>query len=247
MSPDKLVPFRWPSVWRDPALLALLDGGPINCLLLGPATGTSPIAEPARRAGLTVFESDSASGQNVLTDLVWPRMRLSPKGRPDDTEAGPTGAPWIDSNSWVARLASVRTPGKPVWLSFDPDPKEPAPEEAGYTVAIADSAATGARWIVSLDDGLVKALPAGNEAALKQWRGILAALSFFEKRRDWRAWEPWGPLGVLSSFAGKDAYLGHEVLNLAATRCRLEGPPRRVCPGRRPAHRPARRGLALSR
>ena len=231
MSPDRLVPFRWPSAWQDPALLSLVAGGPINCLLLDSAVGASRIADAARGAGLTVLEWnslpaaplakikwDSPAGPNVITDLAWPRMKMSPKGKPDDAEAGPTGAPWIDSNSWVARLAAVRAPGKPVWLSFEPEPKESAPEEAGYTIAIADSAATGARWIVSLDDSLVKGLPAGNADALKQWRGMMAALSFFEKHRDWRAWDPWGPLGVLSSFAGKDEYLGQEVLNLGARR-----------------------------
>lgn len=231
MSAGALVPFRWPSAWNNPALLDLVARSPINCLLLDASGGTNPIADAARNAGLTLLDWgslraaplaeikwDSPVPQCVITDLVWPRMKMSPRGQRDDSQTGPTGAPWIDSNSWVARLAAVRAPGKPVWLSFEPSPKDPAPEEAGYTIAIADSAAPGARWIVSLDESLVKGLPAGDAEALKQWRAILAALSFFEQHRDWSAWEPWGPIGILSTFAGKDEYLGQEVLNLAARR-----------------------------
>jgi hypothetical protein len=112
----------------------------------------------------------------------------------------------------------VRSPGKPVWLSFDPPRNEPPQEESAYKVAIADSAVSGARWIVSLDEGLAAGLAAGNAEAAKKWRGITATLAFFEKHRQWAAWEPWGPLGVLSSFAGEDEFMGQEVLNLAARR-----------------------------
>lgn len=80
--------------------------------------------------------------------------------------------------------------------------------------------AAGARWIVTLDDTLVQGLPAGNAEALKKWRAILAAVSLFEKRREWSAGEPCGPVGVLSSFPGKDEFLGQEMLNLAARRAR---------------------------
>jgi hypothetical protein len=229
MPTDTLAPFRWPSAWKDPSMVGLLAGGPVNCVLVDSAAGA--IAEAARAAGLTVMEWsalhaaplekigwDSPDARVVITDLFWPRMKMSQRGQPDDAEAGPTGAPWIDSNSWVARLAAVRAPAKPVWLSFEPDPKEGAPGLAGYITAIADSAAAGAQWIVKLDESLAQGLAAGKAEAVQQWRGIAAALGFFEKHKEWRGWEPWGALGVLSSFAGKDAYLGQEVLNLASRR-----------------------------
>jgi hypothetical protein len=72
--------------------------------------------------------------------------------------------------------------------------------------------------MISLDEGLRKGLPAGNPDALKTWRGIVAALNFFEKHREWTAWEPWGSIGILGTFAGKNEFLGQEVLNLAARR-----------------------------
>lgn len=231
MSSDNLVPFRWPAAWTDPALCRLFAGSPINCLLLDRVSAAGPVAAAARAAGLTVLEWgalpaaplaevmwDSPAPQTVITGLAWPRIKLSSTGRPNNVDAGPTGAPWIDSNTWVARLAAVRAPRKPVWLGFESGKDDPVPGEAAYHIAIADSAATGARWIVSLDDGLRTGLPAGDADALKTWRGILAALTFFEKHRDWAAWEPWGSIGILSTFAGKDEFLGQEVLNLASRR-----------------------------
>jgi hypothetical protein len=118
----------------------------------------------------------------------------------------------------VARLARVRAPHRPVWLGFEAGKDDPVPTESDYIIAIGDSAAAGARWIVSLDDGLRRGLPAGNADALKVWRSVLATLSFFEKHREWASWEPSGPVGILSSFAGKHEFMGHEVLNLAARR-----------------------------
>jgi hypothetical protein len=99
MASDALVPFRWPKAWANSSFLGLLAGSPINCLLLESAGSGNPVAEGARRAGLEVFEGAPPAGQTVVSNLAWPRMKLSPRGRRDDAEAGPTGAPWIDSNS----------------------------------------------------------------------------------------------------------------------------------------------------
>jgi hypothetical protein len=160
---------------------------------------------------------NSSSPQTVIVGLPWPRIKLS-RGSSNELEAGPTGAPWIDSNAWVARLAAVRAPGKPIWLGFETAKDDPVPGADSYSIAIADSAAAGARWMVSLDESLRKGLPAGNADAEKIWRSVLAALTFFERRRDWAAWEPWGSVGILSTFDGHNEFLAQEVLNLAARR-----------------------------
>ena len=219
---DHLVPFRWPSAWTDPALLSLFSKSPINCLIFEDLAAAKTIADAARAAGLTAVEWnslgsaplaevkwDSPAPQTVITGLDWPRMKLS--GKRDSAVAGPTGAPWIDSNTWVARLAAVRAPRRPVWLGFELAKGDPAPGPAAYPIAIADSAATGARWMVSLDDGLCKGLPAGNAEAQKIWRTILAALAFFEKHRDWTVWEPWDP----SAFSP----VLPETMNFSARKC----------------------------
>ena len=231
MSPQApLVPFRWPSAWTDPALLRLLAASPINCLVFESLAAARPVADAARAAGLAVLEwsalspaplSDiqwnSTAPQIAITELAWPRIKLSARTR-GAADAGPTGAPWIDSNTWVARLAAARAPRRSVWLAFQTAKDDPVPRESDYIVAIADSAACGARWMVALDDGLRQGLPASNADALKTWRGILAALAFFENHREWNAWEPSGSAGILSSFSGKDEFLSQELLNLAARR-----------------------------
>jgi hypothetical protein len=214
LAADALVPFRWPASWTDPGMVARFEAGPINCLVLERPTG--PIAEAAQKSGLAVHEQ-TAPGVVTLSGLVWPRIKpLSSAGR-DQVEAGPTGAPWIDSNGWVARLAAMRAPGKPVWLDFA-SPPDLAPGAAAYRLAIADAAAAGARWMINLDNPLSRALAAGDPAAAKNWRGILAAAAFFEKHRSWRQYRADGPLGVVSTFAGENEFFGTELLNLAARR-----------------------------
>jgi hypothetical protein len=222
-----LVPFRWPTAWSDPKLVSLLEGGPINCVVVSSApTG---VLEAAKKAGLTALEWDSlgaaplakvnwtaAAPRVTITDLVWPRVKAAASR--DQADSGPTGAPWIDSNSWVARLAAARAPSKQIWMAFAPPKEEPSPSEDAYRVAVADVAAAGARWLLTLDEKLGQSLASGNAEAVKTWRGIVGAVDFFEKRSAWRGYVHQGPLAVISTFAGNNEFLGTELLNLAARR-----------------------------
>ena len=229
-SSDQLVPFHWPAGWTDSTRLSLFDGSPINCLLFDDLARARPVVETARAKGFTVLEWsalgaapmaqvnwNSPAQQTVITGLEWPRIRLSAK-KSSDAESGPTGAPWIDSNTWVSRLAAVRAPHRPVWLAFERPANSTSTGDAPYLIAIADSAATGARWIVSLDEAFRTGLESGNDDARKTWQRMLATLAFFEKHRDWAAWEPHGSIGILSNFSGDNEFMGQEVLNLAARR-----------------------------
>lgn len=221
----KLVPFRWPATWSDPKLVSLFEGGPVNCLVSNGAP--AGVVEAARKAGLTVLEWSSlgatplakvnwnaAAERLTIADLVWPRAK--PVVRGDRAVSGPTGGPWIDSNGWVARLAADRAPGKRIWLAFDPPKDEQPPNEAAYKAAVADAAAVGAWWILSLDEKLGQALAAGNAEAAKTWRGILGTVAFFETHSAWRGYVHQGPLAVISTFAGDDEFMSTELLNLAA-------------------------------
>ena len=229
---DNLSPFRWPSVWKDPTLLRLLEGSAINCLLIDEsADSNGAVAEAARKAGLLVRQLSSLGVAPLaevnwrspapvvaLSGLVWPGIKVAPRDGNVQAAAGPTGAPWIDSNCWVVRLARVRAPGKSIWLDFAPPADVAAPNAAALSVAVADSAAAGARWIVSLGEKMSRGLAGGNTDAVNAWRGMLTTLRFFEKHREWGTYEPWGSLGVLSTFAGDGDFMGKEVLNLAARR-----------------------------
>jgi hypothetical protein len=224
-----LVPFFWPEAWKDPRHLALLEGSPINCLLFrAPAEG---IEDAARKAGFTVIRADSLNAATVagtkwgtsssiiaINGMLWPRAGAASSGGSNQLQAGPTGLPWIDSNSWAARLATARAPSKQIWLFYEPPKDEAAPGDIAYRIAIADAAAAGVRWPVSLHEATSSALAAGDAGSLKIWRVILDTLSFFEKRKEWRSYLCQGPLGVVSSFAGDNELLSTEFLNLSARR-----------------------------
>jgi hypothetical protein len=224
-----LVPFRWPSGWTSPELFALVKSGPVNCLVCDTAAAGQPVAEAARRAGLAVRDFDSLAAAPLarlnwatpapimtIAEAVWPRVKPGGDSRAAEM-AGPTGAPWIDSNSWMARLAAARAPGSRIWLDFAP-PQDVVLDQAAYRLAIADAEAAGARWIVTLDSRLASGLAAGNGEARKIWGGLLSTLAFFEEHRAWKAYRHAGPLGIVSTFAGDNEFLGTEVLNLAARR-----------------------------
>jgi hypothetical protein len=187
--------------------------------------------DAAQKAGLTVLDWSSLGAAPLakinwnttapritITDLVWPRVKPIASGSRDQVQSGPTGAPWIDSNAWVARLAVSRAPAKQIWLAFEPPKGEQPPVEAAYRAAIADAAAANARWVVNLDEQLSQALASENADAMKTWRSILATLALFEKQSAWRAYVHQGPLAIISTFAGDNEFMGAELLNLAARR-----------------------------
>ena len=202
-----LVPFRWPAAWTDASLLRLFASTPVNCLLFDSLDRARNVVTAAKAAGMTTIEWsalgaaplgevkwDPAAPYVAITGLVWPQIKRAARGA--DADAGPTGAPWVDSNTWVARLAAVRAPHRAVWLGFERPADDPSPAAAAYTIAIADAVAAGARWMVTLDGELQKGLAAANESALKTWRGIGQTLAFFEKHQAWGAWERWGAVGI---------------------------------------------------
>jgi hypothetical protein len=229
ISADRLIPFRWPAGWTDPKLITLLQGGPVNCVLFDGAP-PQPLADAVRKAGLVVREWSTLAAAPLgdikwnsiapilaITEVAWPRIKPQARGGGAQAVSGPTGSPWIDSTSWVARLAVSRAPGKQIWLGFTP-PQDAPPSESAYQIAIADCAATTARWMISLHPSISDGLAAGNADALKTWRSMMDTLSFFEKRRAWRSYAHDGPLGIVSTFSGTNEFLGTEVLNLAARR-----------------------------
>jgi hypothetical protein len=148
-----------------------------------------------------------------VSGLVWPGIRdETPRGA--DASTGPTGPPWIDSNTWYVRLAGALIAPKALWLALEPPPRGQAIDAASYLRAIADASIYGARWVVSLDPFLRTGLSDGRPAAREAWAEIARGIAFFEARRDWTSLPPVGQLGVVSAFAGPDEFLSFEVLNL---------------------------------
>jgi hypothetical protein len=205
---------RWPVAWRSPSAIALLKGTPINCLLVDRDVGLGPVIEEAKRAGLEVAETPAPPAGVDLIAGEWPGVALSRGG--DGVSAGPTGAPWVDSNSWKIRLEAARRPGADIWV--DAPPKGTGVRPSSYRMAMADAAAHGGRWVISLDAQLAAQLAAGlvdgQADALKTWQEIAGTAAFFAKRRPWAEYLPEAVVGVISGFAGEDEFMGQELLNL---------------------------------
>ncbi len=199
---------RWPDSWKDPAMLDLLKGTAVDSLLIGPGDELGPVRVRAQNDG---YQLAAPSGVTVIKG-EWPGVKMA-RGR--DAGAGPTGVPWVNSNGWAIRLAMALQPQTTVWVD--------APPEAGnfivpdsYLIAIADSAAYGGRWIVSLDAALAASLAAGKADADKPWKRILQTAEFFAARKPWSAYTTVANIGVVSDFSGANEFFSHELLNLLA-------------------------------
>ena len=133
--------------------LSWLEGTSINYLLMDGA-GLEGIRSRAKELGI------AAGGPPAGVAIVkgeWPGVQM-PGG--SGQGAGPTGVPWVDSNGWSIRLAMARVPESTVWV-------EAAPKNGAYRMAIADCAAHGGRWIITLDDRL------GRRYRVERLRGAL--------------------------------------------------------------------------
>ncbi|MEO8595453.1 MAG: hypothetical protein ABI759_19190 [Candidatus Solibacter sp.] len=268
------------SGWYDPATLNLLDGSPINCLLVTLTAGADPQTEKrqlqlvkdyALRAherslavlGLVypgadpervvlavadaqldgvVLEGEFPQGLSfahgleqrlragnsaalvipiaparLLRETAWPATAVegvSPgTGKAgENAVASATSGIWIDSNIWLVR--SLRAgPDRPVWISHRPRAGSPGI----YSRSLADAAAAGARWIVSLDDDLRARLLRRDAGALADWRSIMSDLAWFEAKAEARDFMPYGKVGIVIDTAAGAAD-DDEFLNLVARR-----------------------------
>ena len=183
------VPMEWPASW-DAGKLEVLKSTPVNCLIGGPVAAAS--------AG---FDKPDEGVVTRIEKCPWPGLAHA-----GGESAGPTGNPWIDTNSWQVRLARARDDRKPVWVCCE------KVESPNYALAAADAACWGGRWVVKLDEATAKGIAGGNAAALAAWKDLLAALRFFERQRGWASMTPEARLAIVSGFADTNA---QEVLNLA--------------------------------
>ncbi|MFN3325162.1 MAG: hypothetical protein ACK5AZ_16830 [Bryobacteraceae bacterium] len=236
-APQDWIPIEWPAQWPTPERLETLRGTPINCLVLAANTWKPELAERARQHNFTVVISgemphvpeelpqiqpapmaridwSTPSPVTAIRGAFWPKMR----GTGTRSASGPTGSPWVDSNSWAVRLAQAVVPERPVWVTYPAPPRGTELNGEAYEIALMDAAAFGARWPVKLDAALLQGLAAGNSEATSVWSRIVRALDLLENRREWRTYSPVARIGVISDFSGPDRALGAEVLNLCTRR-----------------------------
>ena len=143
---------------------------------------------------------------------VWPGIQVMEDGA---AKAGPSGSPWINTNSGFLRAA--RAFGTSViWIGNVPPPATAITSD-NYLQAIADAAMVGARWVVALDDDLARRIHQGDAAALKDWARITHQLQFYEAHRDWRGFRPAGKLAVIQG-VDDGALLSGGILDMIAAR-----------------------------
>ena len=205
-------PIRWPSEWRDPGALSVLQGTPFNYLLMEENPALAAVASKAREHDIQVAQA--APEAIVSIKGLWPGIRMSQSSNPDAAKAGPTGEAWVNTNGWRIRLAAALHPGSSIWVDAAP-PADTALLTEAYLIAIADAAMYGGRWITSLDHQLAAGIAAQKAEALHTWREMIRTIAFFSAHESW--WSDYIPkavVGVLSEFAGKNATFSHEALNL---------------------------------
>jgi hypothetical protein len=179
-----------------------------------PRPELEPVTARAHQEGFEVVSLRSLPKDVTLVKGKWPGVRLTQSGGQDWMSAGPTGVPWVDSNGWRVNLATTLHPGTEIWV--DAPPKEPRLPADSYVLAVADVAAYGGRWIISLDDQLAANISARKPESLEVWKKITTAANFFPAHKNWLAFQPQALLGIVSDFSGQYQYVSTELLNLVA-------------------------------
>jgi len=214
---------RWPDAWKDPATLALLKGTAIDHLLIGMGPELSAVRSHAAQDGFHLSQPGAPPAGVEIVKGQWPGVKVERRGGGSGVSAGPTGNPWVDSNGWAIRLAAALHSDSAVWVDAAPAGNALV-TAASYLIAVADSAAYGGRWIVSLDTPLAVSLAAGKSDALATWRRVTAAAGLFAAHQAWPAYVPMAVVGVVSDFTGDNEFFSRELLNLlarAGQHCRI--------------------------
>ncbi len=262
--PVDWVPARWQ--WSDPKSLDLLNGSPVNCLLLktysadleaaaaerglvtlavvtpdGDAVAEVRKALAAKLTGI-VLEGDfpaavaasvrAAAGAAPVIEItsrsrmklgagvpilgtyqgVWPGIASLDSGH---AKSGPTGSTWIDTNTGF--IHAVRAWGDAqLWIANQP-PEHSVVTSQRYLQVIADAAASGGRWVVSLDGDLAARLAKRDAGALRDWQRMGAMLAYFERHPEWRSMRELGKLAVVQDPA-KGGLLSGGILDMLAVK-----------------------------
>ena len=142
---------------------------------------------------------------------------VSPSGR-HLSEMGirgaPSSEPWIESNIWLVRSFALGSSPPPVWISSQLENAS----ANDYARAVADAAAAGGHWIISLDDALRTKLRTRDATALETWRHLSSYVRFAEDHAAWRALAPYGNVVFLLDPASTKTDPPDEYLTLTTRR-----------------------------
>jgi hypothetical protein len=178
------------------------------------------VARKLREQKWTVIEltsrarMDPASTQPVIGTYqgLWAGIQVEPDGH---AKAGPTGSPWIDTNSGFLRSARAHGDAL-IWLGNLP-PENVIIGAARYAQVAADAAIAGGRWIVALDNRFSKRLYEHDPGAAKDWARINSVLRFYATHPEFRSLVPHGMLALVQDIAN-GALLSGGVLDMIAVK-----------------------------
>lgn len=215
------VPMFWPAAWSVDAGIKLLESSPVNCLIAEPEAETQA-RQAAEAKGIEFLplrwtswaETDwSRAAPFAISDGVWPGAAASR----NQQEGGPTGAPWVDANGWIALLARSLAPaGSDIWITSKPPEELRAIEAIQYLLGVSEAWAYGARRPVWLAPHHAEQALDGKGEGAEAWKSINALLRWQQPRAPWRNHDAVSSLLVISDFAGANEYMAGEVLNLSA-------------------------------
>ena len=144
---------------------------------------------------------------------VWPGVQAQDEHAA--AKSGPSGAPWINTNTGFLRFARASTQSA-IWIANTP-PEKTAIGVSQYLHAIGDAGMTGARWVVALDEDLNRRVLAREPAALVAWRQIAAHLKYYEDHKDWRSMRAHSSLALVED-VDTGALLSGGVLDMIAVK-----------------------------
>ena len=196
------------------AAKASLDG----LVLDGDFTSEFPAALRKAAGSFLVIEitKDAAawrwkSAPIVAVDAVAPSGRhLSEMG----IRGSPSSQPWLESNIWLVRSFAMPSFSRPVWISSQIE----TPSAIDYARAVADAAAAGGRWIISLDDALRAKLRVRDAHSLETWSRLSTYLKFADTHTAWPTLTPFGNIGIILDAASTQPDRVDEYLKLATRR-----------------------------
>jgi hypothetical protein len=173
------------------------------------AAGSAPVVELSARSRMPLGSTAPILG---TYQGVWPGIALEQDG---GHKAGPTGSTWIDTNTGFIRAARAWGNAE-LWLGNQP-PAGTMITGARYLQAIADTAISGARWVLAFDSDFAARLQRREAGALGDWRRMNDLLRYFESHSEWRAMREYGKLAVVQDPA-KGGLLSGGILDMIAVK-----------------------------
>jgi hypothetical protein len=181
------------------------------------AAGDAPVIELRARSRLQLGSKAPIIG---TYQGVWPGVVSM------ESNAGPTGSTWIQTNTGFIRAVRAWGDGM-LWIANEP-PLKTVVTSRRYQQAVADSAMSGARWVVAFDSDFVARLHDREEQAMADWRAINEVLLYFEQHPEWRVMREYGKLVLVQDPANGGLVSGGILDMIAVKRMPLRVVPRQL-------------------